>query len=189
MSVLLSINFMTYSMDFLQLLVSSPSPNFTVLHLCSVLQFIRVNTLEPFTSQQFRGSAMGEKCLPTKTPKWTGCPLPICVIKHGCKRCTCTHNRCAFVGQNTHILLAQHWESLLAQPVYMYLPHPPSPLFDQAFKQLLFACMNTFAFWSWNKGNGEVLSPWNNSAVAGRREWARDRMSCSARPDPSCSLM
>lgn len=42
LSVLLSINFRTYSTDFLQLLISDPSPNLIVLYLCSVLQFVHM---------------------------------------------------------------------------------------------------------------------------------------------------
>ena len=114
LSVVLSINFWIYSTDFLQLLFLNPSPNFIVLHLCSVLQFIHMKkALWNHLCCNSSGLQLWGKSLSSYQNTAVPTVPPPRLYDRMCmqKVHTHAHDRHTLVGQNTCTLLAQHRES------------------------------------------------------------------------------
>lgn len=184
-SVLLSINLWIYSIDFLQFLISNPSPNLIVLHLSLVLQFIHMKkALLNHLPCNSSGVQPWGKSLSSYQNIQMPSPTVVWLNVHAKVAHACT-------GQ-THICGPEHvcgpgtaLRACLLGLSHMYPPHPPSALFDQAFKQLLVACMNRLTFWSWNKRGG--VKPLEQLSCS--YQWGMGQQLDSARPDWSCSLV
>lgn len=113
LSVLLSLNFWIYGIDFLQLLISTPS-NLIMLHLCPVLQLTHVEkALWNHLPCNISGVQPQGKSLPPyqNTPVPTVPPSQLYDRMRVQKVHMHTHDRHMFVGPNTCALLAQHQES------------------------------------------------------------------------------
>lgn len=185
LSVLLSINFWIYSIDSLQLLISNPSLNLIMLHLCPVQHFIHMKkALHLATVQEF--SRGGKLYLPTKIHKCPPCPLPSCMMECARKRCTCTHMTGARLQARTRVHSWHGIKGLLAGPVRCVpITSPKCAIWPCSQAAVFFHAWTHLHFDHPTRERG--LSPWNNWAVAGSGEWARNWMSHSARPDSSHS--